>query len=423
MRKLLIAMAAMLTLTATALAEVKVAEAFSSHMVLQREKPVSVWGVADAGEKVKVSFGKQSLSTTADKAGLWRVTLKAMPANSRPQVMVISGRKNKIRLTDVLVGEVWLASGQSNMEYSMNNHPRYRKPQKGDADYQLKAWREANNPNIRVLYVRPDLNSDVLPTDGWQRVDSTSLKPVSAAAYFFARMLQDSLQVPVGFISSSWGGTRIEEWIPDGKTPGRRPMYEHLIRPLIGYALRGFLWYQGEANLLDLGETDVYTAKQEHLVDVWRGLWNDADLPFYYVQISPYLYSIRREDIVQKTWIDLERLCRWALNHTYGFSHVECQGPTLKGVSRDGDKVILEFDHCDGGLVTSDGKQPDWFWANTRNHGSFRKEDATIDGNKVILHIPESLAHPVIRFGYDETAQPNLRNKAGLPAAPFEYKL
>ena len=154
-------MAAMLTLTATAEAEVKVAEAFSSHMVLQREKPVSVWGVADAGEKVKVSFGKQTLSTTADNDGLWRVTLKAMPANSKPQVMSISGRKNKIRLTDVLVGEVWLASGQSNMEYSMNNHPRYRKPHKGDADYQLKAWREANNPNIRVLYVKPDLNSDV----------------------------------------------------------------------------------------------------------------------------------------------------------------------------------------------------------------------------------------------------------------------
>jgi sialate O-acetylesterase len=118
-----------------------------------------------------------------------------------------------------------------------------------------------------------------------------------------------------------------------------------------------------------------------------------------------------------------ERLCRWALNRTYGFTHVECQGPTLKGATRDGDKVILEFDHCDDGLATSDGKQPDWFWANTRNYGSFRKEDATIDGNKVILHIPESLAHPVIRFGYDETAQPNLRNKAGLPAAPFEYKL
>ena len=442
--------------------EVRVAEAFSSHMVLQQQKPVNVWGTADAGEKVKVVFGKQTLQTVADGNGLWRVELKPMTANNRPQVMTISGRKNKVRLDDILVGEVWLASGQSNMEYSMNNHPKYRKPKQGDPDYQLKAWREANNPNIRVLYVKRDLQSDVLSTDGWQRVDSTSLKPVSAAAYFFARMLQDSLQVPVGFISSSWGGTMIEEWTPEAKLRNRRPMYEHLIRPLVGYTLRGFLWYQGESNLLDLGDTDVYTEKQEHMVNTWRTLWNDDSLPFYYVQISPYLYSTRREDIVLKTWIDLprfwtaqakamrqentgmivttdipdvltdihpsykwvvgERLCRWALNRTYGFKHVACESPVLKNVTRQGDKVILEFDHCDGGLVTSDGKAPDWFWANTRNHGSFREESATIEGNTVILTIPENLQHPVIRFGYDEKAQPNLRNKAGLPAPPFEYR-
>ncbi len=168
-----------------------------------------------------------------------------------------------------------------------------------------------------MLYVKPDLNSDVLPTDGWQRVDSTSLKPVSAAAYFFARMLQDSLQMPVGFISSSWGGTRIEEWIPDGKTPGRRPMYEHLIRPLIGYILRGFLWYQGEANLLDLGETDVYTAKQEQLVNVWRKLWNDDDLPFYYVQISPYLYSIRRDFFTGEELLQFKHECTPLLDEIY----------------------------------------------------------------------------------------------------------
>ena len=260
-------------------------------------------------------FGKQTLQTVADGNGLWRVELKPMTANNRPQVMTISGRKNKVRLDDILVGEVWLASGQSNMEYSMNNHPKYRKPKQGDPDYQLKAWREANNPNIRVLYVKRDLQSDVLSTDGWQRVDSTSLKPVSAAAYFFARMLQDSLQVPVGFISSSWGGTMIEEWTPEAKLRNRRPMYEHLIRPLVGYTLRGFLWYQGESNLLDLGDTDVYTEKQEHMVNTWRTLWNDDSLPFYYVQISPYLYSTRREDIVLKTWIEqrlgqcIQRFC------------------------------------------------------------------------------------------------------------------
>ena len=353
----------------------------------------------------------------------------------------------------------------------MNNHPQYKKPKRGDADYQLKVWREANNPNIRVLYVKKDLKSDVLPTDGWQRVDSTSLKPVSAAAWFFAKMLQDSLQIPVGFISSSWGGTFLEEWIPIGevkklkgeKLKDRRPMYEHLMAPLVGYTLRGFLWYQGESNLMDLRDIDTYTSKQEHLVNTWRTLWNDQQLPFYYVQISPYLYSTRREDVVQKTWIDLprfwtaqaeamrqkntgmvvttdipdvlndihppykwlvgERLCRWALNRTYGFSHVECQGPTLKNATRQGDKVILEFDHCDGGLVTSDGKAPDWFWANTRNHGSFRKENATIEGNTIILQISEKLAHPIIRFGYDETAQPNLRNRDGLPAPSFEIEL
>ena len=251
--------------------------------------------------------------------------------------------------------------------------------------------------------------------------------------------------------------------MPDGMVRGRRPMYEHLMAPLVGYTIRGFLWYQGESNLLNLRDTDQYIDKQQHLVNIWRTLWNDDDLPFYYVQISPYNYSTRREDIIQKTWIDLprfwtaqaecmkqkhtgmivttdipdvltdihppykwivgERLCRWALNRTYGFKNVECCGPILQKANRNGDKVILEFEHCEGGLTTSDGKQPDWFWANTRNGGSFRKIDATIEGNRIILDIPEKLEHPVIRFGYDETAQPNLRNNAGLPAQPFEIKL
>ena len=144
----------------------KVAEVFSSHMVLQREKLVKVWGTADAGERVKVAFGKQTLDTTADADGQWQVMLKPMAANSKPQVMTISGKKDKIRLTDILVGEVWLASGQSNMEYSMNNHPQYKKPKRGDADYQLKAWRE-----IRFGYdetAQPNLrNRDGLPAQSF----------------------------------------------------------------------------------------------------------------------------------------------------------------------------------------------------------------------------------------------------------------
>lgn len=453
---------AILTIALHTEAKVKVAGVFSNHMVLQQQKPVDIWGTADAMEKIKVAFGKQRIVTAADAEGRWKATLRPMQASAKPQVMTISGNKNKIRISDVLVGEVWLCSGQSNMEYSMNNHPQYKKPQKGDRDYQIKAWKQAGNPNIRLLYVKKSLKSDTLPTDGWKQLCPESLKPVSAAGYFFAKMLQDSLQVPVGIISSSWGGTKIEEWTPGVKPSGLRPLWKKLIAPAAGYALRGFLWYQGESNLID-GDTDTYAQKQEKLFNAWRSAWGDASLPFYYVQISPLAYSQRKGDIIPKTWLDLphfwtaqtegmkqkntgmvvttdipddmreihppykwiigERLCRWALNRTYGYKHVECCGPQLKEAVRKGNKIILSFEHADGGLTTNNGKAPDWFYANTQNNGRFRKLNAQIEGSTVILDVPESIKHPVIRFGYDEVAQPNLRNKAGLPAIPFEIKL
>lgn len=439
-------------------AEVKVAEVFSSHMVLQCEKPVSVWGRADVGEKVKVAFGKQTLSTTADTEGKWRVMLKAMAANSKPQTMTISGKKNKICLTDVLVGEVWLASGQSNMEYSMANHPKYKKPLRGDANYQQKAFESASNPNIRLLYIERTVKQDTLPTRGWRTLSQESLKPFSAAAYFFARMLQDSLHVPVGVITSAWGGTPIEDW-----TPGMGRLYEKMIRPMAPYAMRGFLWYQGEANLVDYRDVDSYASKQERLIRLWREAWGDDELAFYYVQISPFGYSQRKNERLAKSWMDLprfweaqaksmkiphtgmvittdipdrlddihppykwiigERLCRWALNRTYGFSRVECQGPVLKKATRENDKVILEFDHAEG-LTTSDGKEPDWFWANVRHSTYFVNiKGAKIDGHSVILNIQSKSNPLILRFGYDETAQPNLRNSAGLPPMPFEIEL
>ena len=438
-------------------AVIRVAEVFTSHMVLQQQKPVTVWGTADSGEQVRVTFGGQKAATLADANGQWRVTLKAMKATAQPQAMTISGRRNKQKLTDILIGEVWLASGQSNMEYSMNAHPNYKKPQKGDPDRLLHEWETADNKNIRLLYVERKLNTDTLPTVGWQHVGQESLKPFSAAAWFFAKMLQDSLKVPVGIISSSWGGTKIEVWTPD-----RGDRYRHMVQPLAGYQLRGFLWYQGETNLIN-GDTDAYGPKFEQLVSSWRKAWGDDTLPFYYVQISPYTYSQRKDYIVPHTWQDLprfwevqtrgmdipytgmavttdlperlddmhppykwvvgERLCRWALNRTYGYNHVLCQGPVLRRATRQDDKAILEFDHAEGGLTTADGKAPDWFYTNSRG-GRYYKANAVIDGNRVIVDINPQEKHPVVRFGYDETAQPNLRGAAsGLPAQPFEIKL
>lgn len=121
-------------------------------------------------------------------------------------------------------------------------------------------------------------------------------------------------------------------------------------------------------------------------------------------------------------WIVGERLARWALHDTYGYS-IECEGPTLRSVRIEGDKAILEFDHADGGLITSDGKAPNWFYTNSLRNGFFKRTDAVIDGNKVIVTINPKVDLPIIRFGYDEVAQPNLRNRTGLPAVPFEYKV
>lgn len=444
-------------------AEIQVSNVFSSHMILQQQKPVSVWGTGEVGEQVRVTFAGQTQMAITDNNGHWQVTLKAMKASTQPQTMTISSQGKKIRFTDVLIGEVWLASGQSNMEYSMNNHPQYKKPKKGDPDFQLKEWKNADNPNIRMLYIRKDLKCDTLPTNGWQRLCPENVKPVSAVAYFFAKMLQDSLKIPVGIISSSWGGTVIEEWTPnDEPNNSLRPMYQKLIKPLVGYTLRGFLWYQGESNLINYGDTHIYAQKQEQLFTAWRKLWKDDFLPFYYVQISPLTYSQRKGDSIPKTWIDLprfwtaqaktmklpntgmvvttdipddirdihppykwvvgERLCRWALNRTYGFKHIEYASPILKNITRKGDKVIIEFNHAKEGLITSDGKSPTWFYANTAD-GRFCRQNVVIDGNSVILHISKNIQHPTIRFGYDEIAQPNLRNHAGLPGLPFEITL
>lgn len=437
-------------------AEVRLAEVFTSNMVLQQGKPICIWGMAEEGERLTIRFAGQKVITTADADKHWSVELKPMHASEKPRKIFVSGKHNMIVLNNILIGEVWLASGQSNMEYSMNNHPHFIKPRKGDPDYLLHEWERAENPNIRLLYIEKNLKCDTLPTKGWQMVGKESLKPFSAAAWFFAKMLQDSLRIPIGIISSSWGGTKIEKW-----TPGIGMQYKKMVEPLTPFAIRGVLWYQGESNLID-GDTDIYTDKQKHLITSWRSAWHDDTLPFYYVQISPLTYSQRKAEPYAKRWTDLprfweaqtrclvmphtgmvvttdipedindihppykwivgERLARWALHDTYGYS-IECEGPTLRSVRIEGDKAMLEFDHADGGLITSDGKAPNWFYTNSLRNGFFKRTDAVIDGNKVIVTINPQVDLPIIRFGYDEVAQPNLRNRTGLPAVPFEYKV
>lgn len=454
-------------------AGITVAPVFTDNMVIQQEKPVYVWGKAPAGEKIKISFMSQRASVSADTNGEWMAVLKAVSATKKPQKLVVSSKSEKIVLSNILVGEVWLASGQSNMEYSMNNHPHHARPQKGDSEVLYKEFKAADSPIIRTMYINYSYNGEILPTAGWKMLSAESLAPVSAAGYFFAKNLSDSLDVPVGLISSSWGGSMIESWMPhdaftstsqlmegynDGLYHGL-PVGDHyypMIAPLAPFSMRGFLWYQGEANVLD-SRGAGYDVKQRALIDGWRKAWRDESMPFYFVQLAPYLYSDRKgdenglpwdalpkfwrqqaatldvpntgmiviNDLVDDLkdihppykWIVGRRLALLALNKTYA-RDVVCSGPVFKSMAVEDNKVILTFENSEG-LKTRDGKAPDCFkLKNTKNRYNTAK--AQIVGNKVILSSKTEIARPVVvRYCWSDSSVPNLCNGAGLPAAPF----
>lgn len=463
-------------------AKVRISNAFSNNMVLQQGKELNIWGKAEPNERVTVKIADKTAKTVADSIGRWKLKIPAIKASSKPIAFIIKAKSGSVTLQNVLVGEVWLASGQSNMEYSMNNHPKYCRPQKGDPERLYKEYMQADNKDIRIMLVEKSLKTDSLPTTGWHTLNQESLKKFSAPAYFFAKALQDSLGVPVGIISSAWGGTAIEGWTPaeayknstkfsvdvteNGllKPTNERigVRYDKMIAPLAPMTIKGFIWYQGETNLI-LGDTDIYTDKMIVLVDSWRKAWGDENLPFYYVQISPLRYSQRKSDMHPKTWQDLpkfweaqtkclseipntgmvvttdipenlndihpsykwivgERFANLALNNTYGKDSIVCNGPMINNIHTDGDKIVLTFDNIGSGLVTNDGKSPDWFYILT-NKNKMERAKATLKDNKVYLEHPNIKKHTIIRFGWDEVAQPNLINKEGLPAVPFSREI
>lgn len=476
MRKTFLSILCLALLPLAIMAQVTLPKVIGDNMVLQQGKKVNIWGEATPGERVTVKFQRQTKKTVADAEGHWSVQLDEMTATHKPQQMTIRDKKNTIRLKNILIGEVWLASGQSNMEYSMNNHPKYAKAKKGNPNQLKEEWEKANNPIIRLMYVKKDLNSDTLPSNGWQTLSQESLAPMSAAGYFFAKRLVEELDVPVGIISTSWGGTRIETWTSeeayaesplfknkldehkiDGHRVGER--YDKMVAPMVPFTLRGFLWYQGESNLIDLGPTDNYADKQRVLVESWRKAWGDETLPFYYVQISPYTYSARRGDLVANAWDALprfweeqtaclqiphtgmvvttdlvdnvkdihpsykwivgERLARLALAKDYEKTSIVYSGPIYKGIKVEGKKVIIEFDHTHGGLKTTDGKAPDWFTVKLNNGRYSKPQTAVIEGNTVVLTHDRLDPSGSVRFAWDEVAMPNLVNGEGLPACPF----
>jgi sialate O-acetylesterase len=453
-------------LTPSANAETKLPKVFSSHMVLQRDREIPVWGWDTPGTDVTVTLGDSSVSAKADDKGKWSVKLPARKVGT-PLTLTAKGTST-VKFDDVLMGEVWLCSGQSNMEWTVNI-----------SNYASSEIAMGNHPRIRHIKIPhnpQDKPQDDVNTSGWETCTPKTVGNFTAVGYYFALTIQKELDVPVGLIGSNWGGTRIEPWTtPEGfkgvpalkdiadnleKFPSKNDkgeinhqtplaLYNGMIAPVAPYAIRGALWYQGESNN---GEGMLYFEKKKALIEGWRKLWNDNDMPFLFVQLAPFDYTgnptstsglpyiweaqtatlkipntgmavttdiSALKDIHPRNKQDVgKRLALWALANTYGKTGFLYSGPLYKSMTKEGDSIKISFDHVGNGLISRDGKPLNHFTIAGADK-KFVPATAQIRGKEVIVKA-QGVSDPVaVRFGWHEEAEPNLSNTDALPASPF----
>jgi sialate O-acetylesterase len=460
----------LLLLASKVQAEITLPKILGNTMVLQANQPVPIWGHGAPGEQVIVTFQNQTKKTTTDASGNWKVLLDPLAASSKASTLTISG-SNTIKLNNILVGEVWLCSGQSNMEYSMRKNSKVVKVS-GMKDAPIDELEHAKNPDIRIFLVTSkNLQKPDSTHSGWSIAKDSALRSFSAAGYFFAKELHAKLHVPIGVISSAVPGSAIEPWLTgtitnerelsankpklkiDETTPGK--FVPNMVKPLAPFAIKGFLWYQGETNCFQ-NESLEYTYKMQALINEWRNLWNNDKLPFYYVQIAPFYYSksagkyplttetlpkfwevqtlalhISNTGMVVTTdlndtatelhpaykWEVGRRLAQCALAKTYGVKVIP-SGPLYKQMKIRNGKVELEFDYTGAGLISKDDKPLSSFEVAGAD-GKYVTAQAVIEGNKVVVS-SAAVPNPVnVRFEWTETGHANLFNKEGLPAVPF----
>jgi sialate O-acetylesterase len=481
----LAALVSILVLSGLLRADVALPRIFGDNMVLQREMAVPVWGHAAPGETVTVRFAGQEKQARADAEGRWALTLAALPASADAREMTVSAG-NIVRLRNVLVGEVWLCSGQSNMEYAVGVAKKWA-PAAAASDPELAQELIAKPlPTLRLFRVEKELKPPEVVSSGWQEAAGAARDEFSAVGYYFGRRLRRELGVPIGMIQSAWGGSRIEEWTPrdayaklaavftgdaagsferDAAMVGRN--YEAMVRPLAPFALRGVIWYQGESNLIAYNDGLRYADKMRVFIDSWRSAWNRTEtataagageaMPFYFVQIAPYRYTSRQDKLqhsvyeLPRLWeaqaaalqipdtgmvptTDLvddvnnihpahkrevgDRLASLALARTYGCQGMVWAGPMFARLEVHGADVTVHFQGAGDGLAARDGKRLTDFEIAGAD-GGFVPATAVICGDTIVVSSPLVKAPAVVRFGWTETARPNLTNRAGLPACPF----
>lgn len=487
-------------------AEVRLPSVLGSNMVLQRDMPVTFWGWASEAEEVGVTLQAEtpdaaaifSETAVADSEGNWQLVLPATAAGG-PYTVRVAG-SNVIELTNVFFGEVWVCSGQSNMEWPVRASQ--------DSEAEIAA---ADYPLIRLFNI-PHRPSGLLQDDvaaEWRETAPETIRDFSAVAYYFGRKLHKNLNVPIGLISTNWGGTRIEPWTPPagfrtvpalaeiaaeieaadivyreqlpekmdaiekwiaetrrdlqtggqlGEIPENRHMLRHhtrptglyngMVHPIVRYAIRGALWYQGESNVRD---GMLYHEKMKALINGWRQVWGQGDFPFYFVQLAPFTYgrgpgpyalpaiweaqaaTLALPETGMAATTDVgnlrdihprnkqavgRRLALWALAKTYGRSDVTYSGPVYAAMAVEGNAIRLRFEEIGGGLMASDSQPLTWFEIAGADK-EFVEARAEIDGDTVVVSSDAVAAPVAVRFAWHQNAEPNFVNKEGLPAVPF----
>lgn len=466
----------------------QMSQLYTDYMVLQRDIPLDIHGIANAGEKITVSISNQKATATANNQGKWSVVLKPMNAATDLTLTVEAGSAAKV-YKHVAVGEVWLCSGQSNMAFMLCQADTYKRDIDNVGDPQLRLFdMKARWETYNVAWPASCLDSlnhlQYYRSTTWQPTTPDNAKWFSAIAYYYGRMLRDSLKVPVGLICNAVGGSPTEAWVDrntletcfpailknwlhndfiqdwvrgraaknltnDNTHLGRHPyepcyLYESGILPLQKYPIKGVIWYQGESNAHNM---EAHSELFKLLVGSWRSNWSNPTMPFYFVQLSSlnrpswpwFRYSqLQLMQQIANTGMAVSSDCGDSLDvhplrkqpvgqrlarlalNKTYGMSVTPSGPIYKGVVRSADALIVSFDYADS-LCTSDGKQPSTFEI-AEEEGMYYPATAVIEGNTVRLTSPEVKNPRYVRYGWQPFTRANLINGDALPASTFRGK-
>lgn len=448
-------------LSTSAIAQLKLPALIADSMVLQRNTKISLWGWDKPNIKLLItpSWGNKSYTITTNKDGEWLVSVPTGEAGGPYRIDFNDGQTTTIN--NILLGDVWLCSGQSNMVMPLKGYDKGQNVLHSDSIIAAAS----NYPNIRVFDVAKKIAvtpaSDV--KGSWITANPQSAPQFSAVAYTFATQLADSLHIPIGVITSCWGSTAVQSWmgatvlnefkeitlctrLDTMKVPANNPeeltsgLFNGMIKPLTPYQLKGFLWYQGESNK----DAALYAKLLPAMIENWRKEWANARLPFYYVQITPWSYTDRNTAFLREAQLNAHiphsamvvtldagqehrihpadkllignRLAALVLGQTYKFNNMETDYPVMQHTSFRGQTAIVVFKNAYKGLHLN---SPTGFEL-AGSDGVFHPAQATVKGkNQVIVSCVQVKAGVALRYAFKNWTEASLYNSAGLPASSF----